>query len=134
MYRPPRTSSWSTTATRTASGSSLVVGEHTGSELVADHNRLHQLLENAVDHGGADVTVRLKSTATGFEIEEDGPGIAAADHGSLFDVGYTSAPNGTGLGLAIVRRIAEVHGWDVRVTTGELGGARFEFIGVDTVV
>jgi signal transduction histidine kinase len=41
---------------------------------------------------------------------------------------------GTGLGLAVVRRVADAHGWDVRVTPAELGGARFEFAGVKWTV
>jgi signal transduction histidine kinase len=38
---------------------------------------------------------------------------------------------GTGFGLAIVREIAEAHGWAVAATEGDLGGARFEFTGVE---
>ena len=36
-----------------------------------------------------------------------------------------------GFGLRIVRQIADAHGWDVRVTDGDDGGARFEFSGVE---
>jgi signal transduction histidine kinase len=46
---------------------------------------------------------------------------------------YTSREGGTGFGLSIVRRIAEAHGWSVRVTESDSGGARFEFDGVDIV-
>ncbi|MEF8907721.1 MAG: ATP-binding protein, partial [Haloarculaceae archaeon] len=44
--------------------------------------------------------------------------------------GYSTAEDGTGLGLNIVEEIAEAHGWDVEVTEGSEGGARFEFTGV----
>ncbi len=44
--------------------------------------------------------------------------------------GYSTSDDGTGFGLAIVTEIAEAHGWDVRVTASDDGGARFEFTGV----
>ena len=39
---------------------------------------------------------------------------------------------GTGFGLAIVREIVETHGWGIRVTDSETGGARFEITGVES--
>ena len=42
-------------------------------------------------------------------------------------------PEGTGLGLAIVAEVAEAHGWTIRATDGEDGGARFEVTGVEFV-
>ncbi len=102
--------------------------------LRADESRLQELLENlfrnAVEHAGPDVTVRVGETAGGFHVEDDGPGIPAADREDVFDHGYSSSPGGTGFGLPIVRTIAEAHGWTVRVTDGSDGGARFEFSGV----
>jgi K+-sensing histidine kinase KdpD len=49
----------------------------------------------------------------------------------VFESGYTTSETGTGFGLSIVQRIAEAHGWEVAVTEGERGGARFEFTGLD---
>ncbi|TKX83579.1 HAMP domain-containing histidine kinase, partial [Halorubrum sp. SS5] len=40
--------------------------------------------------------------------------------------------DGTGFGLSIVAQIADAHGWDVRVTDGADGGARFEVTGVES--
>ncbi|WP_245902745.1 ATP-binding protein [Salinigranum rubrum] len=51
----------------------------------------------------------------------------------MFEAGYSTNPDGTGFGLSIVREIAEAHGWDVRLTEADGGGARFEFRGVATV-
>jgi K+-sensing histidine kinase KdpD len=36
----------------------------------------------------------------------------------------------TGFGLAIVEQVVDAHGWELRVTEGADGGARFEITGV----
>ncbi|MFT4949959.1 MAG: PAS domain S-box-containing protein [Natronomonas sp.] len=102
----------------------------------ADPTRLQELLENlvtnAVEHGGHDVTVRVGVLAdgSGFYVEDDGMGLSGAAHGQVFEPGYTTAEDGTGLGLAIVRDVADAHGWTVRAVSGTDGGARFEVTGV----
>ncbi|TKX63705.1 PAS domain S-box protein [Halorubrum sp. ASP1] len=67
------------------------------------------------------------SSASGFYVEDDGVGLPEADRERVFESGFTTDESGTGLGLAISERIAEAHGWTVEATTGEDGGARFEF-------
>jgi signal transduction histidine kinase len=52
---------------------------------------------------------------------------------AVFEPGHTSVTGGTGFGLTIVRRIAEAHGWEVALTDGRDGGARFEFHNVDVL-
>ena len=74
-----------------------------------------------------DVTIRVGWNDGTLFVEDDGPGIPPADRESVFDHGYTTSPEGTGFGLAIVEAIAEAHGWDVDVTEGRSGGARFRF-------
>ncbi|MFB6219086.1 MAG: PAS domain-containing protein [Halobacteriaceae archaeon] len=39
----------------------------------------------------------------------------------------------TGFGMSIVKRVAEAHGWEIDVTEGSAGGARFEITGVEFV-
>lgn len=100
----------------------------------ADQSRFQQLLENlirnAIEHGDADVTVTVGELADGFYVEDDGPGIPEDDRDEVFDAGYSTAEEGTGFGLSIVKQIASAHGWDIRVTEGTDGGARFEIRGV----
>jgi len=101
----------------------------------ADESRLRQLFENlirnAVEHGGDDVTVTIGEHDGGFYVEDDGPGIPEDDRDTVFDAGYSTNSAGTGFGLRIVDQVATAHGWQVRVTEGSDGGARFEITGID---
>jgi len=103
--------------------------------VLADRNRLRQLLENlfanAVEHGGKAVTVRVDPLDGGFCVVDDGRGIPAEERDRVFERGVSTGDGGTGFGLAIVERIAGAHGWSVAVTKSETGGARFEVTGVE---
>ena len=108
--------------------------------VMADESQLMELLENlfrnSVEHGtpqeDADggVTIRAGTLDDGFFIEDDGPGIPPADRSQVFEPGYSTLQGGTGFGLHIVERIAESHGWSVRIGEGRDGGARIEITGV----
>ncbi len=101
----------------------------------ADQNRLTQLFENlyrnAIDHAGADVTVRVGTVSDGFFVEDNGPGIPEEKRDEIFQSGYTSSDNGTGFGLAIVRNVVDAHGWSIRAVESESDGARFEVRSVE---
>lgn len=103
----------------------------------ADDDRVRQLLENllrnAVEHGGTDVTVRVEPIDGGFAVADDGPGIPPEKRERIFENGHSSLPDGTGFGLNIVSQVAAAHGWDVRVCESGTGGARFEITGVTFV-
>jgi len=110
----------------------LIEGDET-KQCIADQVRFEQLLQNlfrnAIDHGGEGVTVWFGWTEDGFYVEDNGPGVPENDREEIFEMGYSNHPGG-GLGLAIVTEIANAHGWDVAVTDGREGGARFEVTGV----
>jgi len=101
----------------------------------ADRSRLQQLLENlyrnAIEHGGAGVTVTVGDLSNGFYVADDGLGIPDTERDVVFDAGYSTTEDGTGFGLSIVKQVADSHDWNTRVTDGPSGGARFEFTGVD---
>ncbi|MFB6177864.1 MAG: sensor histidine kinase, partial [Halobaculum sp.] len=85
------------------------------------------LLRNAVEHGGPDVTVRVGCTDEGtIFVEDDGPGIPPEERDEIFEPGHSSASGGTGFGLTIAKQIVEAHGWTIAATEGTDGGARFE--------
>jgi len=102
--------------------------------------------DDSVEHGcdesaGLTITVgrvdpfhtstRAPTDSEGFYVEDDGTGVPAGARENVFDAGHTSSDDGTGFGLAIVEGIAEAHGWDVRLSEGADGGARFTFTGVE---
>jgi signal transduction histidine kinase len=102
-----------------------------------DWSRVQQLFENllrnAVEHGGRDVTVRIGvlDGGSGIYFEDDGPGIPEEEREQIFADGYSTGQEGSGFGLSIVQQIARAHTWDVRVTESATGGARFEVTGVE---
>lgn len=106
------------------------------SRIQADPERLTQLIENllrnAIDHGGDDVTITIGDlhTKNGFYVADDGPGVAEDERERVFEAGYSTADDGTGLGLNIVRQIVEAHGWHASISESEGGGVRVEVSGV----
>ena len=77
------------------------------------------LLSNALKFTPVGGRVRLRvvpsATEVGIEVEDNGPGIAAADHARVFERFYQGstaaaldAP-GTGIGLALVRELIDLH-------------------------
>ncbi len=97
---------------------------------------LRNLLRNAIEQTTAGGLVRITASANGgwvtIAVEDDGPGIPAAQRDRVFDRFHRtdSARNrvrgGSGLGLAIVRAIAEAHGGRVAAGQSPEGGARVE--------
>lgn len=96
---------------------------------------LQNLISNALKHGGADVTVRIRAERQApfwrFTVSDDGPGIAGEFHDRVWGIFQTLAPRdkveGTGIGLALVRKIVEHHGGSVSLESSAAAGARFSF-------
>lgn len=77
------------------------------------------------------MTVTVGDLPDGFYVEDNGPGIPAESRGEVFEPGYSKSQAGTGFGLSIVGEIATAHEWEVHLTDGSNGGARFEFTNVE---
>lgn len=92
------------------------------------------LLGNALEHGGATVTVHVGglNDESGFYVADDGPGIPEDERDDVFKPGFTTKEDGTGFGLASVAQIVAAHGWRIRVRDGIDGGTRFEIVDTDT--
>jgi len=97
---------------------------------------LSNLLDNALAHtlNGGNVVLRVLDGAV-LEVEDDGPGIPAAEHDRVFARFYRrdTGGHGAGLGLAIVGEIVRAHRAEISLDQGELGGllVRVRFIPVE---
>jgi signal transduction histidine kinase len=82
------------------------------------------LVDNALQHGGPDVTIEVKTRpAVGNQMEltvaDNGPGISEANRDKVFKVFFTTAPEkgGTGLGLSIVRSLVKAHDGEITLSS-----------------
>jgi signal transduction histidine kinase len=99
--------------------------------VVSDPRRLERivgnLVENALEHGGDDVHVRVGPDFV--EVSDNGRGIAPEHLPHLFERFYKSDPSrtgrGTGLGLAIAHENARLLGGDLEVSSEVGKGSRF---------
>ena len=106
-----------------------VDGWEGGLRLIVDN-----LLDNAALHGrehGGSVGVGLERDDGRLvvRVEDDGPGIAAAERERLlepFARGKDARPDGTGLGLAIVAQQAALHGGELVLGDSKRGGLAVE--------
>lgn len=101
--------------------------------LVADQDRLHQvvanLLDNAARHSppGGVVTARARASAHEVQLDviDEGPGIDPRDRVRVFDRfhrgGASAHDGGTGLGLAIARWVVDLHEGTIRVAESPTG-------------
>src|SRR5438067_6424503 len=93
---------------------------------------LQPVLENACRYGSTSVRVAIgrQNSTVVYEIEDDGPGVAAHENDRIFEPGLRgSAPRpngdqGAGLGLSLARRLARSVDGDVVAEPGA-GGGRF---------
>jgi two-component system osmolarity sensor histidine kinase EnvZ len=84
------------------------------------------LVDNARRHGA---TLWLSAAPEGprlirMTLDDDGPGIPAAQRELMFRPFETAAPGGTGLGLAIARDIIGAHGGNISLLDRPGGGLR----------
>jgi len=92
---------------------------------------LANLVHNALEYSprGGRVTVRTgrRNGHAFLEVEDDGPGIPAAERGRVLERFYRvpgTPGTGSGLGLAIVREIAAGHGANLAILDSPAGGCR----------
>jgi signal transduction histidine kinase/ActR/RegA family two-component response regulator len=105
-----------------------------------DATRLEQVVANLLDNAikytppgsRIEVDVRSEGDVATLRVRDDGPGIPASALPHIFDmftqadVGLDRSRGGLGLGLTLVRRLVELHGGSVSVTSeGEGKGAEF---------
>jgi signal transduction histidine kinase len=117
------------------------IGELAAGTLRADPDLIAQVLRNLIGngrrHAGGAGRVSVSSSAgpggLRVDVDDDGPGIAAAERQRVFDRFHRSdgardrASGGSGLGLGIARAILTSHEGRIWVEDSPLGGARLSF-------
>ena len=116
-----------------ASGRAIAAEAPPGLRAAVDPLRIEQalgnLIGNALEHGSGDIRVRAlaEGDTLVLEVSDRGSGIpesfgeVAFERFSRADPGRTGG--GAGLGLAIVKTVAEAHGGEASIGTGDRGGA-----------
>jgi signal transduction histidine kinase len=116
-------------------GADVSVGETQKVVIDADGLALRRLmtnlLENAVKYGvRARATLSVHDRLAEIDIDDDGPGVPAAELNRVFDPFYRREPSrsrqtgGIGLGLSVARSIARAHGGDVTLENRPKGGLK----------
>jgi two-component system, OmpR family, sensor histidine kinase PhoQ len=108
-------------------------------QFIGDRNDVTELLGNVLDNAckWAKSRVRVAAEVDGWAdsrraltivVEDDGPGIAAADRAKVLQRGGRADEStpGHGIGLSMVHETVELYGGALRIDASELGGARFE--------
>lgn len=116
-----------------ATGRSLVIEPANGLTVEGDRLRLEQalgnLVENALEHGGGEITLRAREGGgqVAIHVEDRGPGFAPEFIDRAFERfsrGDSSrGGDGTGLGLAIVEAIAQAHRGSAHAANRQGSGA-----------
>jgi two-component system, sensor histidine kinase and response regulator len=107
--------------------------------MIADRGEIEILFNNLVsnavkynrDGGRVDVIIERSGDGVRFEVADTGIGLSAEESARLFQEfvriknDRTRAIPGTGLGLSIVKKLAQLYGGDVSVTSEPNVGSRF---------
>lgn len=90
---------------------------------------LTNLIQNAVEHGGDEVIVRIDGAS--LQVEDNGPGIPAEEHERVFEPFHRLRPrsSGTGLGLNLAKQVVDHHRGRITIAMAPGGGTivRVEF-------
>ncbi len=95
----------------------------------------HNLIGNAIKHGGPDVEIEIEAKDAGefweFSVTDNGPGIPEEYHERIWGIFQTlearDRVEGTGIGLSMVKKLVEAQGGRVAVESSAGAGARFSF-------
>lgn len=94
---------------------------------------LGNIILNAVEASPPQGTVRVSTARAGEDgveivVDDEGPGVPAAEREKIFEPYFTTKPSGTGLGLAMAWKIVSEHGGRIDIVEAPTGGARFRIL------
>ena len=108
--------------------------------MVCEKVRMGQVFQNLISNavkfidkpqGKITITCTEEEHFYRFGVQDNGPGIAEKDHERIFQIFQTlhsrDGYDSTGIGLTLVKKIVELHGGTVRVTSQSGQGSLFEF-------
>ena len=119
-------------AERRAGRCLVFLGERGGLSVRGDRQALIGALCNLIQNAWQTdpavrvvLEVRRRGQWIEFWVEDDGPGVAAADAERIFEPFVSLRSGGTGLGLAVARSVADAHRGSLRLEPHAGGGAIF---------
>jgi len=114
-----------------------VVGIDEADTVCVDARHVEQaitaIIGNAIDAIGTDGAIELayarneENQTWSLSIADSGSGIDPSIIARLFEPTFSTKPDGHGLGLFMARKVAEMHGGELKCYNNERGGATFTF-------
>jgi len=119
----------------------ILPGEHKEVQVLADRERIQQVLTNLVDNsikygntnGNIEIDMKMKGKKLNISVRDDGPGIEQTHLDKVFrrfyriDKSRSRDKGGTGLGLAICKHFMEAHNEAIWVESRLGAGSTFTF-------
>jgi signal transduction histidine kinase len=96
------------------------VGEEAANDILS--NVVLNAIEAVADGGHVGVALRCSEKVCTVSVEDNGPGISAADQAKVLQPFFTTKARGTGLGLAIVDRRLQEAGGTMQIKSPVRGG------------
>ena len=94
-------------------------------------NLLRNAVEACVDASTIPKIVvdgRVEAGSVRVTVDDNGPGVPAADRERVFRPFVTTKGRGTGLGLALVQKIIVTHNGRIQIAASPSGGASFQMV------
>jgi signal transduction histidine kinase/FixJ family two-component response regulator len=121
--------------TAAAAGVELRVPPPPDLRVVADRNRIAQLIANLLSNalrmspkgGKVSIDAEVATDEVVFSVRDEGPGVPAEARPRVFERYYRRGGKGLGLGLYIARAIVEAHGGRIWIDDAPERGALFRF-------
>jgi signal transduction histidine kinase len=101
-------------------GARAAIGEEAANDILS--NVVLNAIEAVADGGHVRISLQSSEKICSVTVEDDGPGISAADQAKVLQPFFTTKARGTGLGLAIVDRRLQEAGGTMEIKSPLSGG------------